>query len=187
MRYVIAVLIVCTILAAAFQASSAAASADSTSGKAGVWSAGAPSSMEKKLLEALEKLNAASSSTAPAEDAASDGLSLNNSSLNSSMDLNSPALNSSLNLSSTNSSAINSSMIDASAGAASGSAASPAGLALVANDSQNLGSANKGGMKGFYGIEASSKGFGKNGVNSHMYLSGDFNIDNNVKFQDRDF
>jgi hypothetical protein len=184
MRYVIAILIVCAIAASALQATSM----DSIAGKPDLWTTSAPASnMEKKLMGALEKLSAVSPAGTSAADAASNGDLLIDSSLYNSSDLNSSALNSSLNLSATNTSAANSSMINASVGLAGGSSYLQTELKLDTNDSQKLGSRSQGGMKGFYGYEASQKGFGKSGINSHMYLSGDFAIDNNVKFQDRNF
>jgi hypothetical protein len=55
---------------------------------------------------------------------------------------------------------------------------SPAGL-------QNIGSSSEARFKGYYGMTASRHEMGKSGINSHMFLSGNFEMDKNVKFQDQ--
>lgn len=55
---------------------------------------------------------------------------------------------------------------------------SPAGL-------QNVGSSSEGRFKGYYGMTASRHEMGKSGINSHMFLSGNFEMDKTVKFQDQ--
>lgn len=55
---------------------------------------------------------------------------------------------------------------------------SPAGL-------QNVGSGSEGRFKGYYGMTASRHEIGKSGINSHMFLSGNFEMDKTVKFQDQ--
>ncbi len=57
-------------------------------------------------------------------------------------------------------------------------ASSPAGL-------QNVGSNTEGRFKGYYGMTASRHEIGKSGINSHMFLSGNFEMDKTVKFQDQ--
>ncbi|OPY55197.1 MAG: hypothetical protein A4E49_00498 [Methanosaeta sp. PtaU1.Bin112] len=57
-------------------------------------------------------------------------------------------------------------------------ASSPAGL-------QNVGSNTEGRFKGYYGMTASRHEIGKSGINSHMFLSGNFEMDKAVKFQDQ--
>lgn len=55
---------------------------------------------------------------------------------------------------------------------------SPAGL-------QNVGSSSEGRFKGYYGMTASRHEMGKSGINSNMFLSGNFEMDKTVKFQDQ--
>lgn len=55
---------------------------------------------------------------------------------------------------------------------------SPAGL-------QNVGSSSEGRFKGYYGMTASRHEIGKSGINSHTFLSGNFEMDKTVKFQDQ--
>ncbi len=50
---------------------------------------------------------------------------------------------------------------------------------------QNAGSSSKGKFNGYYGITASRHEIGKSGINSHMFLSGTFEMDKTVKFQDQ--
>lgn len=57
-------------------------------------------------------------------------------------------------------------------------AISPAGL-------QNVGSSSEGKFKGYYGMTASRHENGKSGIDSHMFLSGNFEMDKTVKFQDQ--
>jgi hypothetical protein len=54
----------------------------------------------------------------------------------------------------------------------------PAGL-------QNVGSGSEGRFKGYYDMTASRHEMGKSGINSHMFLSGNFEMDKTVKFQDQ--
>jgi hypothetical protein len=55
---------------------------------------------------------------------------------------------------------------------------SPAGL-------QNVGSSSEGRFKGYYDMTASRHEMGKSGINSHTFLSGNFEMDKTVKFQDQ--
>jgi len=50
---------------------------------------------------------------------------------------------------------------------------------------QNVGASSRGSFDGYYGMTASRHEMGKSGVNSHMFLSGNFEMDKSVKFQDR--
>lgn len=50
---------------------------------------------------------------------------------------------------------------------------------------QNIGSSSEGRFKGYYGITAARHEIGKSGINSHMFLNGDFEMDKAVKFQDQ--
>ncbi|MEI8003348.1 MAG: hypothetical protein WCG94_03335, partial [Methanothrix sp.] len=57
-----------------------------------------------------------------------------------------------------------------------------------ANSSANLpnvGSSSKGSFNGYYGMTASRHEMGKSGIDSRMFLSGNFEMDNAVKFQDQ--
>ena len=50
---------------------------------------------------------------------------------------------------------------------------------------QNVGSSSKGSLNGYYGMTASRHEMGKSGINSRMFLSGNFEMDKTVKFQDQ--
>ncbi|MCK9566133.1 MAG: hypothetical protein M0Q43_08810, partial [Methanothrix sp.] len=50
---------------------------------------------------------------------------------------------------------------------------------------QNVGSSTKGSFDGYYGITASRHEMSKSSVDSRMFLSGTFEMDKTVKFQDR--
>jgi hypothetical protein len=50
---------------------------------------------------------------------------------------------------------------------------------------QNVGASSRGSFDGYYGMTASRHEMGKSGVNSRMFLSGTFEMDKSVKFQDR--
>ena len=52
-------------------------------------------------------------------------------------------------------------------------------------DLQNVGSSSDGRFKGYYGATASRHEIGKSGIKSHMFLSGNFEMDKTVKFQDQ--
>lgn len=83
---------------------------------------------------------------------------------------NSTSSNSTLNNNSIISPPGNSSLLNA--------ANSPAGL-------QKVGSSSEGRFKGYYGMTASRHEMGKSGINSHTFLSGNFEMDKTVKFQDQ--
>ena len=50
---------------------------------------------------------------------------------------------------------------------------------------QNAGASSKGSFKGFYGMTASRHEVGKSGIDSSMFLSGNFEMEKSVKFQDQ--
>ncbi|MDD4652680.1 MAG: hypothetical protein PHQ34_10675 [Methanothrix sp.] len=50
---------------------------------------------------------------------------------------------------------------------------------------QKIGSSSEGRFKGYYGMTAARHEIGKSGINSHMFLSGEFQMDKAVKFQDQ--
>jgi hypothetical protein len=50
---------------------------------------------------------------------------------------------------------------------------------------QDVGSSSKGSFKGYYGMTASRHEIGKSGIDSRMFLSGNFELDKAVKFQDQ--
>jgi hypothetical protein len=50
---------------------------------------------------------------------------------------------------------------------------------------QNVGASSRGSFDGYYGMTASRHEMGKSGINSRMFLSGTFEMDKSVKFQDR--
>jgi hypothetical protein len=50
---------------------------------------------------------------------------------------------------------------------------------------QNVASSSKGSLNGYYGMTASRHEMGKSGIKSKMFLSGNFEMDKTVKFQDQ--
>ena len=50
---------------------------------------------------------------------------------------------------------------------------------------QNVGSSSKGSLNGYYGMTATRHEMGKSGIKSKMFLSGNFEMDKSVKFQDQ--
>jgi len=103
------------------------------------------------------------------------------------------------NNTSINSSLNNSSLLNSSAAQAAGAnddrlesneamPRAPAELNANTNSSavpQNVGSSSKGNFKGFYGMTASRHEMSKSGIDSSMFLSGTFEMDKTVKFQDQ--
>lgn len=87
----------------------------------------------------------------------------------------SPPVNSTLNNISINSSLNNSSLLNSSA----------AKVTDANKDRLNVGSSSKGNFNGYYGMTASRHEMGKSGIDSLMFLSGTFEMDKTVKFQDR--
>lgn len=64
---------------------------------------------------------------------------------------------------------------------------STARVADAIEDGQNAGSSSKTSFSGYYGMTASRHEMGKSGINSRTFLSGTFEMDNTVKFQDQGF
>jgi len=63
---------------------------------------------------------------------------------------------------------------------------SPAAMVNDAGeDGPNVGSNSRGRFNGYYGMTASRHEIGKSGIDSHMFLSGTFEMDKSVKFQDQ--
>lgn len=52
---------------------------------------------------------------------------------------------------------------------------------------QNAGASTKGSFNGFYATTASRHEVGKSGIDSNMFLSGNFEMEKSVKFQDQGF
>jgi hypothetical protein len=50
---------------------------------------------------------------------------------------------------------------------------------------QNIGSSSKASFNGYYGMSAIRHEMGKSGIKSKMFLSGNFEMDKTVKFQDQ--
>ncbi len=154
------------------------------------WSSGPDvdtKNIEAKLADALLGLNAAQKGFNPNNSAtinsSADNLTaINQTSANSTV-VNSTAANSTeINATAINASAkaVDSAEAEGSSGAVSLSGSSSA-------SSQGVASESKASMKGFWGMEANQKGIGKSDINSKTYLSGDFDVDKTVKFQDRGF
>lgn len=55
----------------------------------------------------------------------------------------------------------------------------------VNKDRLNVGSFSKGGFNGYYGMTATRHEIGKSDIDSRMFLSGKFEMDKTVQFQDR--
>ena len=86
-----------------------------------------------------------------------------------------PPINLTQNNISTNSSLNNSSLLNSSA----------ANVADANKDRLNVGSFSKGRFNGYYGMTASRHEIGKSDIDSHMFLSGTFEMDKTVQFQDQ--
>ncbi|NMC10147.1 MAG: hypothetical protein GYA39_04105 [Methanothrix sp.] len=54
-------------------------------------------------------------------------------------------------------------------------------------NSSGVGTSSKANFKGYFGITASRHEMGKSDIKSSMFLSGDFQVDKSVQFQDRGF
>ncbi len=85
-----------------------------------------------------------------------------------------PPVNSTLN-NSINSSLGNSSFLNPSA----------ANVNDLNKDGLNVGSFSKGGFNGYYGMTATRHEIGKSDIDSRMFLSGKFEMDKTVQFQDQ--
>lgn len=151
-----------------------------------------------KKAQEKEKTNAGAGNTDQAEPSSSPSPSPaeSNSAEVSSTEVNSTEFNSTeANLTSANRTSDNSSIIspagNSSLDSPSGEPGSDGGR-VDGNDAsgpagQNIGSSSEGRLKGYYGMTAARHEIGKSGINSHMFLSGDFEMDKAVKFQDQGF
>jgi hypothetical protein len=121
--------------------------------------------VEDKMADALAMLDSWKKTSAKENITAKD-----NSTQANSTKSNSTSDNSTLDNDSIISPPVNSSLLN--------DANSPASL-------QNVGSSSEGRFKGYYGMTASRHEIGKSGINSHTFLSGNFEMDKTVKFQDQ--
>ncbi|MDM7913514.1 MAG: hypothetical protein QUS09_10495, partial [Methanotrichaceae archaeon] len=90
----------------------------------------------------------------------------------------------------TNTTAINASAEDGAYSEAEGGSGAAGAVSFSGNSSvspQEVGSNSKASFNGFWGMEASQKGIGKIDISSRTFLSGGFEVDKTVKFQDRGF
>lgn len=55
------------------------------------------------------------------------------------------------------------------------------------SSSKNTGSGSKGSSNGFYATTASRHEIGKSGIDSSMFLSGNFEMEKSIRFQDQGF
>ena len=85
--------------------------------------------------------------------------------------------NSTLNNISINSSLSNSSLLN--------SSADQVADANKFNANENVASSTKGSFNGYYGMTASRHEMGKSDIDSRMFLSGNFEMDKTIKFQDQ--
>ena len=104
--------------------------------------------------------------------------------ININQQTNSTNSTNSTNGSSANSSPLNTSISQAAAGNDVGRKADEANASILAGQ-QNIGSGSKERFSGYYGMTASRHEIGKSSINSHMFLSGNFEMDKSVKFQDQ--
>jgi hypothetical protein len=142
-------------------------------------------SIEAKLSEALQSLKAAQESNT--NDNPLNSSSINNLSATN-LGLNKTAANSSAtNSTETNSTAINSSDKDDAQLKAEGDSGAVSLSGSSSVSPQEVGSNSKASFNGFWGMEANQEGIGKSGVNSKTFLSGDFEVDKTVQFQDRGY
>lgn len=139
--------------------------------------------IEAKLADALQGLSAVQKGSSLNNFAAINLSSINSTAVNNSTAINSTTVNSTeINTTAINGSAKGEDSVEAKGGSDSvslsgSSSATPQG---VASDS-------KASFKGFWGMEAKQKVIGKNGINSKTFLSGDFEVDKTVSFQDRGY
>ena len=120
--------------------------------------------LEDKMAEALVRIEQAKLSNAR----------LSNAELSNAELSRNPTVNSTLN-NSINSSLGNSSLLNPSA----------AKVNDVNKDRLNVGSFSKGGFNGYYGMTATRHEIGKSDIDSRMFLSGKFEMDKTVQFQDQ--
>jgi hypothetical protein len=119
-------------------------------------------------------------------------LALNNSNPGNSASGNSTPNNISINSSLSNSSLLNSSVAqvaDANEDRLKSNEAAASDPAKIDANSQsgqqNVGSSSRGSLNGYYGMTATRHEMGKSGIDSRMFLSGNFEMDKTVKFQDQ--
>ncbi len=139
--------------------------------------------IEAKMADALQGLSAMQKGSNLNNFAANNLSSVNSAAANNSAAINSTAVNSTeINMTAINDSAREGDSVEAkgSSGTVSLSGSSSASPQGVASDSKTS-------FKGFWGMEANQKVIGKNGINSKTFLSGDFEVDKTVSFQDRGY
>jgi hypothetical protein len=156
-------------------------------------------SIEAKLSEALQGVSAIQKSNFnPDKSNANADNDLSDNPLNNSSGINKTATNSSavnstvINSTTINSTDDNSTTINASAeDAATLKSAGDSGAVSLSGSSSvsphEVGSSSKANFNGFWGMEANQEGIGKSGINSKTFLSGDFEVDKTVQFQDRGY
>jgi hypothetical protein len=147
------------------------------------WSSGPnvdTKSIESKLADALQGLSATQKGNNPNSAATINSSAANLTAINSTS-VNSTAVNST----EINTTAINASEKDADHMELEGSSGSVSLSGSSSASSQGVASDSKASFKGFWGMESNQKVIGKSGINSKTYLSGDFEVDKTVKFQDR--
>jgi hypothetical protein len=135
-------------------------------------------SIEAKLSEALHGLSTMQKSS-------SDKSAINLSAINLTA-----ANSTETNTTEINSTAINASAKDEASSETEGGSGAVGAVSFSGNSSvspQEVGSNSKASFNGFWGMEASQKGTGKNGISSRTFLSGGFEVDKTVKFQDRGY
>lgn len=151
--------------------------------------------IEVKLSEALQGLSAAQKSSSiksnvDVDDSNGNGYDspLNNSTAINLSAINKTAINSTaINSTQTNTTALNASFKDEASPEDEGGSGAVSLTGSSSASPQEVGSNSKANFNGFWGMEASQKGTGKNGINSRTFLSGGFEVDKTVKFQDRGY
>ena len=138
-------------------------------------------SIEAKLSEALQDVSAMQKSNLHINKIAKNSSATNSSAINST-GLNDTQLNSTIN-----STAINNSAKGATAFNSNDQAGTVSLLGSSSVSPQEVGSSSKANFNGFWGMEAKQEGIGKSGINSRTLLSGGFEVDKTVQFQDRGY
>jgi hypothetical protein len=113
-----------------------------------------------------------------------DSIRMNINNINNINNTNSTNSTNSTNGSSANSFPLNTPISQAAAGNDVDRKADEANASILAGK-QNIGSGSKERFSGYYGMTASRHEIGKSDINSHMFLSGNFEMDKTVKFQDQ--
>lgn len=144
--------------------------------------------VEDKMADALAKMNSWKTAQEKEKIEPVAGSTGQAKSSSSSIEVNSTEVNSTeSNLTSANSTLQNSSIISPPGNSSFEGSSGESGSDATVPSDQKIGSSSGGRFKGYYGMTAARHEIGKSGISSRMSLSGDFEMDKTVKFQDQGF